>query len=376
MQIISTIEGVIILSALIFAVCFFGPKFLAFLHIMRMREVEYRTQKQELAKKREETNLLKWQAVRAQIDIQQASLVRVRPEESVYSLVNVNMKPLVVGQPYLKSVPQIVIPHAPTFSEMQHLITDEKNLVLGYASKEPVYGTLEDHLLSMLTTGRPKTGKSVSLLYYSAMFLKVEVLPIILDPQGSLYKLAGILPYYDSMRDIHAFIPTMYRELQEREDLWRNGNQLKPYSVVVVVDEIPMIAQWEEMNTRKGEPTILDLIGKIVLESRKMHAYVQVAGQGFPATIMKTLTRDNMSSRLVFPVSESHAKMAGLDSRYAKELLPILDVSILKEPFLIDIPFTTVNDLIPLLRDNKMYQDLTRKFSPTIVDSVVTRKGH
>src|SRR5579859_7386341 len=425
LELLSTVKNVALIILFIVLLVFVLHRAATYFHLSRMKQEEYLRTKQEREKikretdllhldalvKRQEVELKKAQTAAATFDIvaaqkrlameieamrvrlgleqQQASIYKVGISEHVFSVNGSNFTQLVQGQQPTRSaiqqrsnndVLQIASPHAPTFAQMHRMIVNENHLVLGYTDKEPIVGTLEDHLLSMLSTGRPKTGKSTGLLYYAAMFLKVGVLPIILDPQGSLQELEGIVPYRNSMKSIHQFIPMIYSELGEREELWRSGRILKPYSLVVIIDELPLIAAWEEKYLGKEDLSIMDLIQKIILEMRKMHVYVIVAGQGFPAYIMPTLSRDSTSSRLIFPTSERFAAMAGLEDKYRKSMLPvieksdrgtaILDVSCMKEPLIIDIPYTTVSDLVTIIDGNDMYAQLLTKFSDrSLVDS-------
>lgn len=425
LAILNTIKNVLLIVFFIILAGIIMVKSASYFHTQRMKQEEYLRAKQERDKVKRETDLLHLDAlvkrqeielkkaqtaatafdivaaqqrlamevesmrVRLGIEQQQASIYKVGISEHVFSVKGSDFTQLVQGQlPQRAGIQQrnnneplqIASPHAPTFAQMHRMIVSEDHLVLGYTDKEPVVGTLEDHLLSMLSTGRPKTGKSTGLLYYAAMFLKVGVLPIILDPQGSLQELEGIVPYRNSMKSIHAFLPMIYKDMEEREELWRNGRMLKPYSLVVIIDELPLIAAWEEKNLSKDDVTVMDLIQKVILEMRKMHVYVIVAGQGFPAYIMPTLSRDNTSSRLIFPTSERFASMAGLEDKYRKTMLPIIeksdrgtaiiDVSCMKEPLIIDIPFTTVQDLVNIIDGNEVYAQLIHRFADTtIVDS-------
>ena len=59
--------------------------------------------------------------------------------------------------------------------------------------------------------------------------------------------------------------------------------------------------------------SVLDLAEKIVTQNRKHNCFCLLTGQSLPANVLPTLTRDNLSSRLVFNSSDMHARMAGLD---------------------------------------------------------------
>src|SRR5207248_8379973 len=120
-----------------------------------------------------------------------------------------------------------------------------------------------------------------------------------------------------------------------------------------LVDELPALARYEERV--KPRVSVLDLAEKIVTQNRKHNCFCLLTGQSLPANVLPTLTRDNLSSRLVFNSSDMHARMAGLDEESRKKLLPllksaqpgtaILDVSRRAEPDIAAVPFTSVEDV-------------------------------
>lgn len=258
----------------------------------------------------------------------------------------------VAGQPQAPAIaaPGVLYPQAPPFTHIHHLIGPGR-LILGYNTAGPIYGDITD-LLSMAFVGKPGTGKSSALLYYLAMLLLVDAQVYVFDHQGSLASLADLLPYYGSFADFAQPQAAIYDDLEEREQLWRNGRQVRR-PMLVLVDELPAVARWEAKH--KPEYSILDLAEKIVLEHRKHNVYCLLTGQSLPAEVLPTLTRDNLSSRLVFNSSAAHARMAGLDEETRKKLLPllrkaqpgtaILDVSRRAEPDIAAIPETTIHDL-------------------------------
>src|SRR5207248_3386462 len=167
-----------------------------------------------------------------------------------------------------------------------------------------------------------------------------------------LNEVADFLPYYGDFNEIGRALPAIYEEIDERETLWRSGRRVRG-PMLILVDELPAIARWEQ----KAKPSysLLELAEKVVLENRKHNVYCLLTGQSLPAEVLPTLTRDNLSSRLVFNSSNMHARMAGLDEASRKKLLPllksaqpgtaILDVSRRAEPDIAAVPFTSVEDV-------------------------------
>lgn len=254
------------------------------------------------------------------------------------------------------------MPEAPVFKDMKYLIGGSDELVLGYGNDGPIYGTVKD-LLSMMFVGKPGRGKSSALLYYTAILVMINAIVWVFDPQGSMSEIKGVLNYKDTMEDIEDSLPDIYSEITERENLWRQNRSVKP-PMLILIDEIPLIADYEA--DKKIGNGILKLTRKAVLEWRKYNVYVILSGQSLPATVLPTLTRDNLASRLVFYSSDAHARMAGLDEDSRKKLLPvlrkakagtaILDVSTRDEPDIASIPFTTVNDLVEIV-DGEIVED-------------------
>lgn len=279
-----------------------------------------------------------------------------RPGAETY-LINEQVESM-VALPSLKRpaevVPQLAAPHqgypqAPPFASIKSLIRPGK-LILGYTVQGPIYGDITD-LLSMLFAGKPGTGKSTALLYYLSMLLLTDASVYIFDHQGSLNELADFLPYFGEFKQFADPMPGIYQELREREDLWRDGKQVRK-PMLVLADELPAVARYEEKN--RVRYSLLDLAEEIVLEHRKHNVYCLLTGQSFPADILPTITRDNCSSRILFNSSPDHARMVGLDAESRKKMLPllksapqgtaILDVTRRPEPDIVAIPYTTVED--------------------------------
>jgi hypothetical protein len=182
-----------------------------------------------------------------------------------------------------------------------------------------------------------------------------------------LNELAYGLNYCDDLGDIEQSCATLHRQLEQRRKLWKEKKQvMRP--LLLLVDEMPVIADYEIARAKEqkalGKEDLLEfdqnyrpskLLKKFVLEARKWNCYVILSGQALPAEVLSTLTRDNMSSRIVFESCNMHAKMAGLQKEEIDSLLPslkgagpgvaVMDVSRWSKPVLAAIPNTTVEDL-------------------------------
>lgn len=251
-----------------------------------------------------------------------------------------------------------MLPQAPSFASIAHQIAPGR-LILGYNAQGAIYGDVSD-LLSMGVVGKPGRGKSVALLYYLAMLILAQASIYIFDPHGSLNEVASFLNYSDDLSEIAAIVPVLHQELDERLALWKRTRQIRQ-PLLVLIDELPVISRYEQKN--KPEYSVLGLTERIVLEARKLNCYVIVSGQSLPAEVLPTLTRDNLSSRIVFHSSDAHAKMIGLDEVSRKKFLPllkraqpgtaILDVSRRAEPDIVALPYTTIDDLRDALRKSQ-----------------------
>lgn len=255
----------------------------------------------------------------------------------------------------------IVIPKAPKFPEMCHLLT-EKRLVLCWTEKGPVYGTITD-LLSMVIIGKPGRGKTTALMYYVAMLLKADAEVHVWDPHGSMSELDGMfadLHYTDDLEDIPDSIAALRTELEERRLLYKRTKQVRR-PLLLLVDELPVIGEYNKSLTKKGveeNHTPVKLISDFVLQARKWNCYFIGAGQSTDADVLPTRVTENLSSRIVFYSSNRRATMAGIDLETAKKFLPILkpdddeckgkmifDCSRLSESILGAIPYITVKDI-------------------------------
>lgn len=256
----------------------------------------------------------------------------------------------------------LIYPTAPPFAEMQHLISADQ-FILAYGVNGRIPGGMAD-LLSMGLSGRPGTGKSVALMYYLAMLLLAGASVHVFDPQGTLNELAGLFPYVGNVKKMDPFIQHIADEVSEREALYEQGVRVfRP--MLVLVDELVLIASYEQNN--KIKDGLLALAEYIVLYCRKFNIFCMLTGQSLPSTVLPTLTRDNLSSRLVFSQSDAQARMAGLDAETRKKILPllkraeagtaILDVSRRSDPELVAIPYTTVDDVRAILERSQHTQN-------------------
>lgn len=261
-------------------------------------------------------------------------------------------------------------PVAPPFASMRSLIQPGR-MILGYSSAGMVTGDVTD-LLSMAFVGKPGTGKSTGLMYYLANLLVLNASVYVLDPHGSLNELSQVLPYYGDMQDIYTVLPAIYEEISEREELWRNHPGQTRSPLLVLIDEIGLISAYEQEN--KPSRSVLALARKIVTENRKHNCFCILAAPSLPADTLPTVTRDNLSSRLVYNTTNAHAQLIGLDKESRDMLLPllrkapqgtaILDVSRRPTPEIVALPLTTVDDIKAIL-DQREIEDI----APLIVDA-------
>lgn len=262
--------------------------------------------------------------------------------------------------------PQIIIPQAPTFRSIAHLMTPDR-IILDYTVHGPVYGEIND-LLSMALVGKPKRGKTTALLYYLCILLQSGAEVWIWDPHGEMSELAYGLHYYDSLAEISASVPLLWQELNKREELYKTRKQVL-HPLVLLVDEIPVITDWEreQIKQKNKVPSPYRMMKRFTLEARKWQGYVFISGQSLPAEVLPTLTRDNLSSRLVLECSADSARMVGLPKQAIDTLLPVLrgadrgthiaDFSSWSHPELADIPYTTIADLREII-DSRKVNDL------------------
>jgi hypothetical protein len=264
--------------------------------------------------------------------------------------------------PKLIVAPQVQIPVAPPYRTIAHLMTPD-HIILTYTAQGPIYGEVSD-LLSMALVGKPKRGKTTALLYYLCILLQAGAEVWIWDPHGEMHQLSYGLNYYDGLDDI-AFksVDLLHHELDARQMIYKTQNKRVKHPLVLLVDEMPVITDWEraqikiraQQKMREPMPSPYSVMKRFTLEARKWNCYVFISGQSLPADVLPTLTRDNLSSRLVLECSKDHARMIGLEKDAIDTLLPYLkgaergthiaDFSSWSKPELADIPYTEIDDL-------------------------------
>jgi hypothetical protein len=293
-----------------------------------------------------------------------------------------------------------VLPVAPAFRQMAHLITtacmplcfvvdrNDKTRVI------PMFGTIDD-LLSMAVTGKPGRGKTVALMYYVALLLKHGAEVYVFDPHGAMAELAvlndRVLPgmpatarihYFDRKETITGAVPGLYRELEERDRYYRpqmvNGEIVTrrvKHPLLVLADELPILADFDEQvaleykrvnrqRLKDGDeelevPSLIYLIRRIVLEARKWRCFFIGSGQSMDAEVLPTKVTENLNSRIVFFSSNRRARMSGLENDAIKNLLPLIrrggsgvmvyDCARWDEPVIGAIPYITIDDLLEFL---------------------------
>jgi hypothetical protein len=265
-------------------------------------------------------------------------------------------------------------------------------LILGISQVGMLIGTLKD-LLAVNIVGQPGRGKT-SFLYFLIAQLMLAFAGTkkgtfwILDPNATLMELKAIFNYAQNKEEISRVVPTLNEEFEARQKSFElhNGKCVDP-PFVLIVDEVPAIAAWEvkqqrlirEKKRKTKVNSLIDFLQEYVLEGRKYNMYLFVAGQSMPATILPTLTRDNLTSHYVFYCSDDHAKMAGLrkkdiplveELQFAGPGYCILDASLKTEAKIIGIPETTVEDILALAGERIVEADPIKKLeSPPAVPS-------
>src|SRR5260221_7964666 len=246
------------------------------------------------------------------------------------------------------------VPVAPIFKDIEAEITKD-SMILGYDGYgEPVLGTILD-LLSTNVVGKPGRGKSTALYFFTAQLMRIGAIVQIFDPHGALASLAKATIYEHDYDRMSACVNYIRKEMTLRKRRYvDNGSKCFDRHYLLIVDEMPAIASWERNQNKLGNKSvnsILALIEDIVLQGRKFNMYVMVSGQGMPATVLPTLTRDSLSSHFVFYTTDRHAQLAGLDKDVAKALLPRIRIAgpgvceldaAPREPELVATPSTTL----------------------------------
>lgn len=261
------------------------------------------------------------------------------------------------------------LPQAPLFREAVALLK-EGSIPLTWTIDGPRPGTLKD-MLSMGLIGRPERGKTTALLYYVCLLLWMGAEVWVWDLHGELSALSG-LNYFDRFADIVSSVPYIAAELDERDELYREtklrtgvGRVRQP--LVLIADEVPVLSAREKEQPKLLEYSPLYTLRRFTLEARKWNGFVFLSGQSLPHTVLPTLTRDNLSSRIILECSPNHARQMGLSKRAIDTLLPCLrgaprgthiaDFSTWSEPELADIPYTDTADLKWVLKRRQEQQE-------------------
>ena len=250
------------------------------------------------------------------------------------------------------------LPIAPAFSQIAHLIVPG-HLFLGQAASGPIWGDIAD-LLSTVGAGRPNTGKSTLLRCVCAQVLRINGLPIVLDPHGSILDdLGASFQCAETTQEIDQCSTWVLDTLKNRLAIRKRQPVFQP--LLFLVDELPVISVMSK--------TALDAIKWVVLEGRKVAMYAFIMGQGVPADLLGgALVRDAMSSRYVFLTTPLQARMAGIENEAAKRMLAQLEgagpgKAILStwrrgKPEIVAIPHTTTEDIRLLVSGARKPVDL------------------
>jgi nucleoside-triphosphatase THEP1 len=220
-------------------------------------------------------------------------------------------------------------------------------MLLGYTSDGPLYGSI-DALLSTAIAGRPGQGKSTLLrgVYWQVRRIGGDV--GILDPHGSILddvQGAGARFVASTGSELDQAGALLVEELERRLEAYRRGRRdFSP--LLVLADELPVLSL-------SSKPAV-EAIGRIILEARKVGAYVLVSGQGLPADRMGgRLVRDALSSRFIFKTSADEARRCGLGGDAARLVLDLRPgVAILDgpcDPQPVAVPNCTAQDLAALV---------------------------
>ena len=282
-----------------------------------------------------------------------------------------------------------IIPDAPSFKQMAHLISNER-MPLCWTAEGPAFGTVLD-LLSMAVTGKPGRGKTTALMYYVCMLLSNGAEVVIWDPHAAMAELSVLnnqplqgmpetarVVYLDRKEDIIASIPDVLGEFESRDELYRphaeDGTVVTrkvKHPFLLLADELPVLADFDKELAEKHKflkkqnydpfdefvaPSLIEVIRKCVLEARKWNCYFIGSGQSFDAQILPTRVTENLSSRIVFYSSDRRARMSGLETPAIKELMPIVgragpgvmvfDCSRFEKPVIGRIPQMSIEDML------------------------------
>lgn len=256
--------------------------------------------------------------------------------------------------------PALQLPQAPLFRQIVPEIS-KPMLPIAWTTEGLKRGTIED-LLSVGLIGRPARGKTTALLFYVCVLLLYGAEVWVWDLHGTMQELRG-LNYFDSFRSIIDSIDSLEEDLAECDELYKQRPRRYKKPRALIIDELPALAgryKALDRRTQNATKSPLKLARDYTLEARKWRRYTFLAGQGLPHEVIDTLTRDNLSSRLIFECAPDKAGQMDLAKAAIDQLLPLLngadkgthiaDFSAWSTPLLADIPYTTEEDLAWVLQ--------------------------
>lgn len=228
-----------------------------------------------------------------------------------------------------------------------------QQMLLGFGRNGPVYCTIDD-MLSIAVVGRPKTGKTTILRFIYAQCLLIGAQVMVWDLHRNLVKDLPGANSYTQLEQIEF-------AAEHAETLMRTRLKFEVYDdqpLMVLIDEWPLLA--------RASDAIKDVVGRIVLEGRKVNIFLIVSGQGFPASLFGgSMVRDAFNSRYVCHTSTKQAEMTGLDKEFVPLVrnLPrgyaVLDGSAVRDPQIVAIPNTTKEDVTALITTSARSQKAT-----------------
>lgn len=242
----------------------------------------------------------------------------------------------------------MIAPALPSAPAYPYLLREIRagHLILGYNLAGAIAGDLVD-LLSTAIVGRPGTGKTTALRFVCAQVVRVGGRVRLIDPHGAIAdEVSGLLDCAEDAQAMMQLAEQLECELAQRLLLRKAGEDVGPTDMTIA-DEWPVTSQLA--------PELIRVVGRIILEGRKVNMYALISGQGLPSDQLGgSLVRDALSSRYIFNTTALQARMAGLDNETAKTLLAQLDTagpgyailaSARRRPEIVAVPDTNVEDL-------------------------------
>lgn len=227
----------------------------------------------------------------------------------------------------------------PTFAELLRTWRPTRDkMLLGIGQDgTPRYCPL-DALLSTGIVGMPGSGKSTVLRFHYLQCLLIGARVIVWDLHRTI---VTSLPGAEAFTDLEAINRSalhVFKMLQDRIVRGRYDDQ----PIMFLTDEFNLLAPQSD--------EVVDTLGRIILEGRKIQMYAMISGQGLPARLFRSSTpRDALSSRFVLHTTTRQANIVGLDRDalpWVVKLRPgsaVVDGPI--DPEVLYIPNTTENDV-------------------------------